>query len=211
MNTNRLSNTDHSRIKRMPERAHLDRATVNAIIDSGRLAHIGYVIDGMPYVTPTAHWCDADYIYWHGSSASRMLRAQSENIPVCVTISHLDGFVLARSAFHHSMNYRSVMLFGKAEWVEDEAHKIAALKRFTDSLFPERFDTLRPINAQELKATRVLRMKIEEGSAKVRNGPPKDDEEDLSWPVWAGVIPLTTHQGVPQPDAATSPDIAPPI
>lgn len=184
------SPTQRSRVKRLHERGHYDRETVHAVLDAGMIAHIAYIIDGQPYVTPTAYWRDGDVLYWHGSSASRMLRAQSAGIPVCVTVTHLDGLVLARSGFHHSINYRSVMAFGKARKVEDIDEKRKELNRFVDRLYPGRNATMRGIEDQELKATTLLAMEIEEASAKIRTGPPKDDEPDYALDCWAGVIPI---------------------
>jgi nitroimidazol reductase NimA-like FMN-containing flavoprotein (pyridoxamine 5'-phosphate oxidase superfamily) len=197
---NAYSPTDRSRVKRLHERGRYDRDTVHAILDAGMIAHIAYVIDGQPYVTPTAYWRDGDTLYWHGSSASRMLRTQSVGIPVCVTVTHLDGLVLARSGFHHSINYRSVMAFGKAHKVEDAAEKHRELDRFIDRLYPGRNPTLRGIDPQELKATTLLAMEIEEASAKIRTGDPKDDAPDYALDCWAGVIPIAQVIGAPQAD-----------
>lgn len=188
-------------VKRLGERGAYDAASIHAILDAGLLAHVAYVIDGAPHVTPTAHWREGDYVYWHGSSASRMLRSLEGGVAACIAVSHLDGLVLARSAFHHSLNYRSVMAFGLAEKVEDPAHKHAALRAFTDRIAPGRWDQLRPVTAQELKATSVMRMKLDEASAKVRTGPPGDDPDDIAWPVWAGVLPLQAVPGPAIPDA----------
>jgi len=192
--------TEKTRVRRMPERGHYERETVHAILDAGFICNVGYVIDEQPYVTPTSYWREGERLYWHGSSASRMLRSVAKGIKACLTVTHVDGLVLARSAFHHSINYRSVMAFGTAEVVTDEAHKIAALTAFVERLFPGRWDMLRPVNKQELKATMVLSMPLDEVSAKVRIGPPKDDEEDYALPIWAGVLPLTVTAGTPEPD-----------
>lgn len=202
---NAYSPTDRSRVKRLHERGKYDRETVHAILDAGMIAHIAYVIPdesngGQPYVTPTAYWRDGDTLYWHGSSASRMLRTQSAGIPVCVTVTHLDGLVLARSGFHHSINYRSVMAFGKARKVEDIAEKERELNRFVDRIYPGRNATMRGIEPQELKATTLLAMEIEEASAKIRTGPPKDDEPDYALDCWAGVIPIAQVIGAAVPD-----------
>jgi nitroimidazol reductase NimA-like FMN-containing flavoprotein (pyridoxamine 5'-phosphate oxidase superfamily) len=187
-------------VRRLPKRGHYDRETVHAVLDAGVLCHVGYVIDHQPYVTPTCHWRHDDRLYWHGSSASRMLRHLKQGVPACVTVTHLDGFVLARSGFHHSVNYRSVMAFGRAQLVPDEA-KLGALEHFVERLFPGRWDELRAPTGQEVKATTVLWMDLDEVSAKIRTGPPIDDEEDYGLSVWAGVLPVTTQLGVPQPDA----------
>lgn len=192
--------SERTRVRRMGKRGDYDEATVHAILDAAPVCHVGYVVDGQPYVTPTAHWRDGDHVYWHGSSASRMLRTLEGGVDVCVTASLLDGLVLARSGFHHSMNYRAVMALGRAELVGGETAKLHALRAFSDRLVPGRWETLRPPTAQELKATTILRLKLDEASAKVRTGPPVDDEEDYALPVWAGVLPLSVVAGEPVPD-----------
>jgi nitroimidazol reductase NimA-like FMN-containing flavoprotein (pyridoxamine 5'-phosphate oxidase superfamily) len=195
-----LAKTERSRVKRLHERGRYDFDTVAQILDSGFICHVGYVIDGKPYVTPTSYWREGDRLYWHGSSASRMLRAAQGESDVCLTVSLIDGLVLARSAFHHSINYRSVMLFGKALKVEDPDHKLQALENFVERMYPGRWAALRPATAQELKATTVMYMTIGEGAAKLRTGNPVDDEEDYDWPVWAGVVPVRMVAGVPKDD-----------
>jgi uncharacterized protein len=192
--------TEKTRVKRLHERGHYDRETVYAILDAGFICHVGYIIDDQPYVTPTSYWREGDRVYWHGSSASRMLRTISKGIKVCLTVTHVDGLVLARSGFHSSINYRAVMAFGEAEVITDEAHKRAALEAFVEHVTPGRWDMLRPVTSQELKGTTVLSMKLSEVSAKVRTGPPKDDEEDYALPIWAGVLPLKLVGGRPEPD-----------
>jgi nitroimidazol reductase NimA-like FMN-containing flavoprotein (pyridoxamine 5'-phosphate oxidase superfamily) len=182
--------TERSKVRRLNKRAAYDHATVHAILDAGVICHVGYVIDGQPYVTPTAYWREGNRLYWHGSSASRMLRSQKAGLPVCLTVTHLDGLVLARSGFHHSVNYRAVMAFGKAAIVTGEAERLRALNTFVERLYPGRNAEVRGINPQELKATLLIGMTIEEASAKVRTGPPIDDEEDYALPCWAGVIGL---------------------
>ncbi len=194
-----LTKTEKTRLRRSHQRGHFDRATIYGILDAQPMCNVGYVIDGHPYVTPTFQWREGNRVYWHGSSASRALR-NAKDAEVCLTVSILDGFVLARSGMHHSANTRSVMLFGKATKVEDPAEKLAKLGRFVNGLFPGRYDTLRPDHAQDLKATMVLGMDITEASAKVRTGHPSDDEEDYALPIWAGVIPVTTQIGEPIPD-----------
>jgi nitroimidazol reductase NimA-like FMN-containing flavoprotein (pyridoxamine 5'-phosphate oxidase superfamily) len=179
-----------SKVKRLPKRGHYDRATVHAILDAGFICHVGYAIGGQPYVTPTAYWREGDAVYWHGSSASRMLRALETGADCCLTVTHVDGLVLARSAFHHSLNYRSVMLFGKPYKVKGAADKLAQLEAFVERLYPGRWRELRAVNATELKVTTVLGMHIDEASAKLRTGGPADDEEDYALPIWAGVIPV---------------------
>ena len=182
--------TERTRIRRLHNRGTHGREDVYAVLDAVPFCHVGYVIDGAPYVTPTLQWRDGDRLYWHGSAASRFLR-QVDGKPVCVTCSIMDGYVLARSAFNHSVNYRSVMAFGTAHVLEGEAEKSQALRDLTDGLFPGRWDSLRPMTTQELKATSVLWMDVEEASAKIRNGPPGDADE-AEFPVWAGVIPVRT-------------------
>ena len=201
--------TPRTRIKRLPARAHYDRETVHAILDAAFVCHVGYVIDGQPFVTPTCHWRQGERLYWHGSSASRMLRHLQRQPEVAVTVTHCDGLVLARSGFHHSINYRSVMALGRAELVLNEA-KLKALEHFVDRLLPGRWPELRPPTTQEIKATTVLSMALDEVSAKVRTGPPIDDEEDYALPIWAGVLPLTTVAGPLLPDPRLAPGQAPP-
>lgn len=178
-----------TRAKRLHQRASYDRDALHAVLDAGMLCHVGYVFDGYPVVTPTLYWREGDAIYWHGSSASRALRA-SQDLEVCLTVTHLDGLVLARSAFNHSANYRSAMIFGTARLVTGDDEKLARLRAMMDGLFPGRWDALRPVNDQELKATRILWMPLDEASVKVRTGAPVDDEEDMAADIWAGVAPF---------------------
>jgi len=203
-----LDITPRTRLRRAHERGHFDRTTIDAILDAQPMCSVGYVIDGLPYVTPTFQWREGDHVYWHGSSASRAIRA-SKGAEVCLTVSILDGFVMARSGMHHSANTRSVMMFGTACVVPDD-QKEAKLSAFINGLWPGRAAHLRPNSAQELKATTVLGMEITEGSAKIRTGMPKDDEEDYALPIWAGVIPLETRVGPLQPDPRNLPGIEPP-
>ena len=202
--------TARTRVKRLYQRACYDRKTVYGILDAGVMCHVGYVIDGQPYVTPTAYWRMGERVYWHGSSASRMLRRQAQGVPVCFTVALMDGLVLARSAFHSSMNYRTVMALGVAEKVVERAAKLRALEAFVERLTPGRWAESRPVTDQELKATTVLTLKLDEVSAKVRTGPPNDDEEDYGHPIWAGVVPLTTTVGAPQDDPRLTPGILQP-
>lgn len=202
--TEREQPTDRTRVRRLPERGAYDRATIYAILDAMPVAHVGYSIDGQPFVTPTLQWREGDHVYWHGSAASRMLRV-IEGAPVCLTVTLIDGMVLARSAFNHSMNYRSVMLLGKAQVVADPVIKEARLRTFVESQFPGRWDMLRPVTAQELKGTTVLGMPIDEGSAKIRSGEPHDDAADESLDIWAGVIPIRYEILSPVPDAHVRP------
>ncbi len=192
--------TERARVKRAHLRGSYDYQTVFEVLDAAPMCHVGYVIDGQPYVTPTFHWRNSDRIYWHGSSASRMLRTVKQGVPVCLTAALFDGYVLARSPFHHSGNYRAVMAFGKASEISGQDEKEAALKVMMERLWPGRWDELRANQDQELKATTVVSMQIDEASAKIRTGPPVDDEEDYDDPVWAGVLPTVTGFGQPIPD-----------
>jgi nitroimidazol reductase NimA-like FMN-containing flavoprotein (pyridoxamine 5'-phosphate oxidase superfamily) len=198
--------SERVRVRRLHERGAYDRATIDAILDAQPVAHVGYVIDGAPFVTPTLQWREGDHVYWHGSAASRMLE-RCDGAEVCVTVTLVDGLVLARSAFNHSVNYRSVMLLGRARLVTDPAEKEARLRRFVDALFPGRWDQLRPATVQEMKATSVLGLAIDEASAKIRQGPPKDEAEDYVLPIWAGVIPLRTEVLAPVDDPKLAPGI----
>lgn len=203
-----LQKTDRTRLRRAHARGHFDRATAYAILDAQPMCSVGYVINGKPYVTPTLQWREGDHVYWHGSSASRAIRA-SKGTEVCLTVFLLDGFVMARSGFHHSVNSRSVMLFGEAQLVPD-ADKEARLNAFIDGLWPGRAAMLRPNSALELKATSILSMRIDEGSAKIRTGGPVDDDEDYALPIWAGVIPVHQQVGALQPDPRNLDGVAPP-
>jgi hypothetical protein len=209
--TSDFTPTARSKVKRLHERAHYDRDAVFEVLDAGLIAHVGYTIDGEPYVTPTAYWRAGDQLFWHGSSASRMLRTVKTGVPACLSVAMFDGLVLARSGFHSSINYRSVTAYGMASAIEDADEKLAALVAFSERITPGRWDELRPATAQELKATTVVTMTIDEAAAKIRTGPPGDDEEDYALDVWAGVLPVTRRveaaiddpllkDGVPQPD-----------
>jgi nitroimidazol reductase NimA-like FMN-containing flavoprotein (pyridoxamine 5'-phosphate oxidase superfamily) len=198
-----------NRARRLHERARYDHTSVHAMLDAAALCHVAYVIDGQPYCTPTHHWRAGTRLYWHGSSASRMLRAHASGLRVCVTVTHLDGLVLARCGFNHSVNYRSAMCFGTARIIEDPVDKAAALHSMIERLYPGRDAALRPITTQELKATTVIGMDIEEASAKTRAGGNVDEPGDLSVPVWAGVIPVTTVIGERQPCPHNSADAQP--
>ena len=202
--------SEKTRVKRLHERARYDRESAHAILDAGLLCHVGYVIDGQPYVTPTAYWREDDWVYWHGSSASKMLRKVKEGVSVCLTVAMLDGLVLARSGFHSSVNYRSLMAFGQAELVAEEAEKIRSLDIFIDRLTPGRAAEVRPPTSQEMKATTVLRMKLSEVAMKIRNGPPADDDEDYDLDVWAGVVPIRTVIETPQDDPRLKDGVAAP-
>ncbi|HEY7354131.1 MAG TPA: pyridoxamine 5'-phosphate oxidase family protein [Terriglobales bacterium] len=187
--------TSRTRVVREPQRGVYDRAVVNEILDEGFICHVGFVLDGQPFVIPTSYGRHDDVVYIHGSAASRMLRNVSGGIPVCVTVTLLDGLVLARSVFNHSMNYRSVVILGTATMVEDRQEKLAGLRVLSEHILPGRWDDARKPTEQELKATSVIRLPINEFSAKVREGPPIDDEEDYAVPVWAGVLPLKMVPG----------------
>jgi uncharacterized protein len=189
--------TTRTRIVREPQRAVYDREVVNQILDEAFLCHVGFVADGQPFVIPTSYGRDGDVLYIHGSAASRMLRNLDKGVPVCITVTLLDGLVLARSLFNHSMNYRSVVILGTATLVADPAEKLTALRALSEHIIPRRWDDARQPNDKELKATSVLRLPITEFSAKVRVGPAVDDEEDYSFPTWAGVIPLQTNAATP--------------
>ena len=197
--------TARTRVVREADRAVYDRETVYRILDEGFLCHVGFSADGQPFVIPTSYGRKDSSLYIHGSAASRMLRQMKEGVAVCVTVTLLDGLVLARSVFNHSMNYRSVVILGKATLVEDPEEKLAALRVLSEHIIPGRWDDARQPNDRELKATSVLQVPIEEFSAKVRTGPPIDDEEDFSFPTWAGVVPLEMKSGTPIGDPKVQP------
>ena len=196
------------RVRRLPERGRYDGEAIEAVLDAGLVAHLGFVIDGQPYVIPTLHARIDDQVYVHGSAASRALRALSGRTPVCLTVTLLDGIVLARSVFEHSMNYRSVVVLGRASPVVERDEKLAALEAFTEKLLPGRWAESRPPTPTELKATSVLRMSLEEASAKIRDGGPEDgDTPDADLDVWAGYLPLAVTALDPVPDPALRPGI----
>jgi uncharacterized protein len=207
-----MNPTEKTRVRRVPKRAAYDRASLDAILDAGVLCHVAYVFDGYPVVTPTIYWRDGDHVYWHGSRVSRMIK-NTEGVDVCFSVTHLDGLVLARSAFHHSANYRSAMIFGKANLLTNEAEQVEQLKILVESLFPGRWNQLRPVSEAEIIATSILSMPIEEFSVKVRTCDPADDEGDMDWPVWAGVLPIRTIVGdldphIPtQESSSSAPDV----
>ena len=194
------SRTERTRVRREPQRGAYDRATIDAILDEALVCHLGFVHDGQPYVIPTLFARLGDELFVHGSSASRMLRTLDGGVDACLTVTHVDGIVLARSIFNHSINYRSVVVLGRASAVVDVGEKERALEAFSERLLPGRWADVRPPTATELKATSILRMPLDEASAKVRSGPPKDDEADYDWPVWAGVIPLALTAGEAEAD-----------
>ncbi len=188
-------------VRRLPDRGRYDEETIHAILDAGLVGHVGLVEDGHPIVIPVAYARDGDSVLIHGSPASRMLRTFKKGAPACLTVTHLDGLVLARSAFHHSMNYRSVILFGEMEEIGDPEEKMAALDRITEALVPGRSQALRPMTEKEVRGTTVLRMCIEAASAKVRTGGPVADEGDVELPIWAGVLPRSDAWGPAVPAA----------
>jgi uncharacterized protein len=192
--------TERTTLKRLPKRAVYDREVVYGILDEGFICHVGFAVDGRPFVIPTGYARVDDQLYIHGSQISRTLRTLAQGVDVCVTVTLVDGLVLARSAFHHSMNYRSVVIFGSASLVEQQETKLAALLAFSEQVIRGRWDDVRAPTEQELKATSVLSLPLVEVSAKVRIGPPLDDEEDYGLNVWAGVIPLKVMAGVPVSD-----------
>ncbi len=197
--------TPRTRVVREAQRGVYDREAVYRILDEGFLCHVGFVVDGQPFVIPTSYGRKDASLYIHGSAASRMLRQMKDGVSVCVTVTLLDGLVLARSIFNHSMNYRSVMVLGQAALVDDPAEKIEALQLLAEHIIPGRWADVRQPNQRELKQTSVLRLPIDEFSAKIRSGPPIDDEEDLSFPTWAGVIPLEMQAGAPIGDPRLNP------
>jgi uncharacterized protein len=202
--------TERTQLRRLPKRGLYDQETIYKILDEGFVCHVGFTIDGKTFVIPTGYARVGDRLLIHGSSASRMLRAMNAGIEVCATVTLIDGLVLARSAFHHSVNYRSVVIFGTASLVSGEEEKIEALHAFTEHVVPGRWQEVRPPNRSELAATAVLSLPIREASAKVRTGDPVDDEEDYALPVWAGVIPLKLRADAPKNDARLKNGITPP-
>ncbi len=196
--------TSRSEIRRLPERGAYDRATIDAILDAGIVCHVGFVADGTPVVIPTLYARRDDQVLFHGSAASRMLRGLASGLELCLTVTHVDAIVLARSAFHHSLNYRSVVLFGVATEIVDLDERAAALDYITESLVPGRVGYVRPMTDKEVRGTKVLVLPITEASAKIRSGPPKDEPEDEDPEVWAGIVPVSYGVGVPEPDAVTS-------
>jgi len=197
--------TARTRVVREPHRGVYDRETVYRILDEGFLCHVGFAVDGQPFVIPTSYGRKDATLYIHGSAASRMLRQMKEGVAVCITVTLLDGLVLARSVFNHSMNYRSVVILGKGELVDDPAEKLEASRVLSEHILPGRWADARQPNERELKQTSVLRVPIEEFSAKVRSGPAVDDEEDYSFPTWAGVLPLEMAAGAPIDDERLAP------
>ncbi|MFM8450898.1 MAG: pyridoxamine 5'-phosphate oxidase family protein [Haliscomenobacter sp.] len=195
-------------VKRLPSRGQYERETIYQILDDGFLCHVGFSTDNQPFVIPVAYGRKDDTIYLHGSIKSRLMQLGQANTPLCITVTHVDGLVLARSAFHSSLNYRSVVLFGQAEEVTDSEEKTDALHRITNQILRGRWEEVRELKASEIMATSVLKMRIEDASAKIRTGGPKDDKEDYALPIWAGVVPMHTQYGAPEPDPLRQGDYA---
>jgi nitroimidazol reductase NimA-like FMN-containing flavoprotein (pyridoxamine 5'-phosphate oxidase superfamily) len=206
---NEIAPTARTRVKRLPKRASYDRDAINSILDTALVCHVGFAIDRQPYVIPTLHVRIADRLYIHGSAASRMLGAAAEGTPIAVTVTHIDGLVLARSAFHHSVNYRSLVILGAATLVTEPAEKLAVMKGLIDHVVPGRWEHIRHPNDKELAATSVLSIPIAEASAKIRSGDPIDDEADYALPIWSGQVPFATRTLTPLADARL--DAATPI
>lgn len=202
--------TERSKLKRVPQRGSHEKQTIYRVLDAAFLAHVGFQVDGQPFVIPTLYGRFEDKLYLHGSAASRMLRELETGVPACVTVTLVDGLVLARSAFHHSMNYRSVVAFGTARKVEDPGLKVQALRVISEHIMPGRWSDVRGPSENELKATTVLEFSLEESSAKIRTGPPVDDADDYALPAWAGVVPLSLEVKAPEPDSRLAPHIAVP-
>ncbi|MDQ2995860.1 MAG: pyridoxamine 5'-phosphate oxidase family protein [Chloroflexota bacterium] len=205
--TDAFPKTARNKVKRLPERGHYDAATIYPIVDAALICHVGFVLEGQPFVIPTLHARQDDTILLHGAKGSRLLRHIQSGGEVCITITHVDGIVLARSVFHHSINYRSAVLFGKGALIVDAQAQLQALEAFTERLLPGRWQDARPPNALELKQTTVIAVQIESASAKLRTGPPGDEADDLDLPVWAGVLPLRQITGAPLADPQLSPSI----
>lgn len=199
--------TKRTTLKRAHERGSYDRDMVHAILDEALICHVGFIHDGGPAVIPTAHWRDGETLYIHGSSASRMIRALEGGAPACIEVTMTDGLVLARSGYHSSVNYRTVVIYGSGRKIDDEAEKLATLKTFMEKIAPGRWDELRAPNEQEMKATTVLAFDLVELSAKIRDGGVEDEPEDMNDPVWAGVVPVRRTFGVPEPDPKLRSDI----
>ena len=200
-----------NRVKRTPARGRYDKATIHAILDAALVCHIAYVVDGRPYCTPTSFWREGDHLYWHGSSKSRMLQTQARDIEVCLTVTHLDALVMARSGFHHSVNYRAAMVFGRAHLITDREEKLRLMNAFIDRVYPGRSDIIRPPNPQEFKATAMIGMRIETASGKIRDTHVADDEEDYqAIPAWSALYPISQVLGAPSECPRQLPGLARP-
>jgi uncharacterized protein len=202
--------TERTQLHRLPKRGSHDPATIHAVLDAGLLAHVGFCAEGQPFVIPTLYGREGDRLYLHGSAASRTLKVLDSGVPACVNVTVVDGLVLARSAFHHSINYRSVVAFGTARMIEDPRRKTTALRVISEHVMAGRWETVRAPYDKELKATAVLEFSIDEASAKIRTGPPLDEEEDYGLPMWAGVLPLQLTAGTPLPDPRLANGAEPP-
>ena len=206
----KFTQTARTTLRRLPQRGAFDRESINRILDEGFICHVGFAVDGQPFVIPTGYARAGNRLFIHGSQASRMLRTLGQGIEVCLTVTLIDGLVLARSAFHHSMNYRSVVVFGQAAVVDEREKKLAALRALSEHMIPGRWDDVREPNEREFRLTTVLSLPLDEASAKVRTGPPLDDEEDYELSVWAGVIPLRLVADAPISDPRLPAEIGPP-
>lgn len=206
--SDQFARTDLNTVKRLPKRGAYDKATIYEILDAGLLCHVAFVDEGQPIMIPTLYARDEDTVLLHGASTSRMLQLAAEGVPLCISVTHIDGLVLARSVFHHSVNYRSAVLFGTGQIVTDPVLKMAALQRFTEKLLPGRWADARPPAPNELKATMVIAVTIDSASAKIRTGDPGDDEADVTLPTWAGVLPLVQQVGDPIPAPNLAAEIA---
>lgn len=210
---NTYAPTARTKVRRLAKRGVYDKALVHSILDEGLICHVGFVVEGQPYVIPTLYARDGERLYLHGSAVSRMLNTLGEGVDVCITVTLVDAYVLARSAFHHSMNYRSVVVLGRAQLITDHTERMKALHVLTNHIVPNRWEEVREPNELEMRQTAVLTLPLEEVSAKVRTGEPKDDEEDYALPVWGGIVPISTQVGQPVGDGrvradATAPDLS---
>jgi uncharacterized protein len=202
-----MKGTERTQLRRLPNRGSHDIETIHGILDQAFLAHVGFNVNGQPFVIPTLFGRDGEKLYLHGSAASRMLRELETGVPACLTVTLVDGLVLARSAFHHSMNYRSVVAFGTARKIDDPEKKATALRVISEHLLEGRWADVREPSEKELKATAVLEFTVDEASAKIRTGPPLDDEEDYDLPIWAGIVPMQLTRGTPVSDSRVKPGV----
>jgi nitroimidazol reductase NimA-like FMN-containing flavoprotein (pyridoxamine 5'-phosphate oxidase superfamily) len=207
---NTYAPTPRTKVRRRSQRGAYDKATVHSILDEGLICHVGFAVEGQPYVIPTLYARDGERLYLHGSAVSRMLKTLAEGVDVCVTVTLVDAFVLARSAFHHSMNYRSVVALGRAQLLTDHAERMHALRMLTNHIVPGRWEEVREPNELEMRQTAVLTLPLEEVSAKIRDAQAKDDEEDYALSAWAGIVPISTQVGKPVDDGRVPPDALPP-
>ena len=203
---NTYAPTSRTKVRRLAKRGAYDKAVVHSSLDEGLICHVGFVVEGQPYVIPTLYASSDERLYLHGSAVSRMLKTLAEGVDVCVTVTLVDAYVLARSAFHHSMNYRSVVVLGRAQLITDDAERLAALHVLTNHIIPNRWEEVREPNELEMRQTAVLTLPLEEVSAKIRVGNPNDDDEDYALPIWAGIVPISTRVGQPADDGRVRPD-----